>query len=69
MRALISETSLLAGMIVNETAERLELNNRSAVEVFTASSVRVRGYTIACAVLDEIAYWPTDGAADPTQRS
>ena len=65
VRALISETGLLAGMIVNETAERLELNNRSAVEVFTASSVRVRGYTIACAVLDEIAYWPTDGAADP----
>ena len=65
VRALISETSLLAGMIVNETAERLELNNRSNVEVFTASSVRVRGYTIACAVLDEIAYWPTDGAVDP----
>ena len=65
IRALIVETPLLARMLIAETAERLELSNRAAIEVFAASSVRVRGYTLAAAVLDELAYWPTDGAADP----
>ena len=65
IKALITETPLLAQMIASEAAERLELSNGAAIEVFSCSSVRIRGYSIASAILDEIAYWPTDGAADP----
>jgi hypothetical protein len=65
VRGLLAENPLLAPLVVSETAERIELANRVAVEIFTASSVRVRGYTLAAALLDEIAFWPTDDAADP----
>jgi hypothetical protein len=63
VRALIRSTPLLAPMVTSETAERIELNNGAAVEVLVASGVRVRGYSLAAAVLDEICYWPTDSAS------
>lgn len=65
IRALVAETPPLRRMIVAETADRLELNNRAAVEVMTSSAVSVRGRSLACAILDEIAFWPTGDAADP----
>jgi hypothetical protein len=52
---------LLAPLVVRETAEGLELRNRCAIEVHTASFRRVRGYTLAAVVADEIAFWSTDG--------
>ena len=35
------------------------------MEIHTASFRSVRGYTIVAAILDEIAFWPTDDAANP----
>jgi hypothetical protein len=49
-----------------ETTESITLSNRIVIEVHTASFRSVRGYTIICALLDELAFWPTDeGSADP----
>jgi hypothetical protein len=57
---------MLAKLIVSETAESLGLSNRIVIEVHTASFRAVCGYTIVCALLDELAFWPTDeGSADP----
>jgi hypothetical protein len=39
------------------------LRNRIVIEVHTASFRSTRGYSIVCALLDEIAYWPTDEAS------
>ena len=36
-----------------------------AIEVHTASFRTIRGYTVVAAILDELAFWPTDDAADP----
>ena len=65
IRALILETPPLRRMVVNETAERMELSNRAAVEVMTASAISVRGRTLACGILDEVAFWPIGDAAQP----
>jgi len=35
------------------------------MQVPTASFRTVRGYTIVAAMLDEVAYWPTDESANP----
>jgi hypothetical protein len=48
-----------------ETAESFDLTNSVAIEVATASYRTTRGYTIAAALCDEIAFWPSDDAADP----
>ena len=40
-------------------------SNGVSIEVGTASFRSVRGYTMVAALLEEIAFWPTDDAADP----
>src|SRR5690606_23900498 len=42
--------------------EGIELTTRVCIEVHTASFRTVRGYTLLAAILDEIAFWQSDGA-------
>ena len=65
IRALLTRVPMLARMIERETAEGFDLKNHIAIEVGTASFKTVRGYTLVAALLDELAFWPTDDAADP----
>ena len=67
LKALITETPLLASLVDNETADSLELTNGVSVEVTTADFRRVRGRTIVCALLDEVAFWRSDSTANPDQ--
>lgn len=63
-KALLS-VPMLAHLIQRETQEGLDLTNRVTIEVHTASFRKTRGYAIAAALLDELAFWPTDDAAEP----
>lgn len=66
VRALIESVDMLRAMVLDRpTKEAIHLTNGISIEVHTASFRSVRGYTIAAVVLDEIAFWPTDDAADP----
>lgn len=56
------ENPMLKKLVYRESAESIELTNRCAIEVFTASHRTTRGYTLACAILDEVAFWHSDGA-------
>lgn len=56
------ENPMLKKLIARESTESIELTNRCAIEVFTASHRTTRGYTLACAILDEVAFWHSDGA-------
>lgn len=62
---LLHGVPMLARLIERETAEAFDLANRVTVEVHTASFRTVRGYSIAAALLDEAAFWPTGDAAEP----
>lgn len=57
------EHPMLKPMVTRDTADGLELINRSAIEVHTASHKAVRGYTLAAVIADEIAFWMADGAS------
>ena len=57
---LLKAVPMLKQLIVAETKESISLRHQINIEVHTASFKTVRGYTIAAALLDEIAYWPTD---------
>jgi hypothetical protein len=65
IRALLTEVPMLKAMVVHETADAFELSNAVAIEVHAASFRGVRGYAIVAALLDELAFWPTDDSADP----
>lgn len=58
---------MLAELIVNRTAETLELSNRIAIEVHTSSFRSVRGRTLVAALCDEIAFWRDDSSANPDE--
>lgn len=57
---LLKSVPMLAQLIEAETRESITLRNRVVIEVHTASFRSTRGYSIVCALLDEVAYWPTD---------
>jgi hypothetical protein len=65
VRGLLTNIPLLAAMIERETAEAFDLKNSVTIEITTASFRTTRGYTIAAALLDEIAFWPNEDAAEP----
>jgi len=66
VKALLTEIPMLARLIEKETAESFELEGSVTIEVQTASYRSVRGYAIVAALLDELAFWPTDAdSAEP----
>jgi hypothetical protein len=68
IRGLLTGVPLLAKMIERETLDSFELDNGVCIEVSTASFRTVRGYAVVAALCDEIAFWPTDDAADPDRE-
>jgi hypothetical protein len=64
IRGLLTGVEMLARRIERETAEGFDLTGSVTIEVATASFRTVRGYTLAAVLLDEIAFFPTDDAAD-----
>lgn len=65
VKGLLREVPMLAARITGETAESVDLTNQVTLEVGTASFRTTRGYSFAAVLGDEIAFWPTDDAADP----
>jgi hypothetical protein len=61
---LLHSVPMLQRLISKETRSSIQLTNAIDVEIHTSSRVSVRGYTVVAALLDEIAFWPTDDAAD-----
>lgn len=59
---LVEANPMIREMVRRENSEAIEFNNRTTVEVHTASHRAVRGYTLAAAILDECAFWHVDGA-------
>ena len=62
---LLHSNPMLERMIVREDKEAIELSNRTAIEVHTASFRAVRGYTVACCIADEVAFWRSEDSANP----
>jgi hypothetical protein len=54
------EAPILAGMVEKVTKETIVLTNGIDIEIHTCSFRTVRGYSVVCAVCDEVAYWSSD---------
>ena len=64
IRALL-QVPMLARMAEREVAEGFDLNNQITIEIHVASFRSTRGYTLVAGLLDEVAFWPSEGAAEP----
>ena len=62
---LLHSTPVLEQLIAHETKTEIRLTNGLSIEIHTASFRTIRGYTVIGAILDEIAFWPTDDSANP----
>ena len=60
LKAFFHDVPILRRLIESETADELELTNRARIAVHSASSARTRGFAIAVAICDEVAFWQTD---------
>jgi hypothetical protein len=59
---------MLKGMVIRETMEEIDLDNRITIEVATCSFRTIRGRTIVAALCDEIAFWFIEGSANPDEE-
>lgn len=62
---LLKSNPMLERMIMREDKECIELNNRAAIEITTASFRATRSYTFAAVIADEIAFWRSEDSANP----
>lgn len=65
IQAYFREIPLLQPLAVRETPDGLELNNGVDIVVATNSFLATRGRTLACVILDEVAYWRSEESANP----
>ena len=65
VKGFLESAPMLAAMVERETSDHIDLTNNISIEVHAASFRGVRGYTTIGVICDEIAFWPTDDAADP----
>lgn len=62
IKGLLIENPMLSRMVIRESPESIELSNRCVIEIMTATHRGTRGYSVAAAILDEIAFWHSEGA-------
>lgn len=65
IRGLLTGVPMLARMVERTTEESIDLTHQVSIEVHVASFRSTRGYTCVACLIDEIAYLPTDDAAEP----
>lgn len=65
VRAMLERIELFAPLVERVGADEIELTNEVNIEISAASFRSVRGYTVVCAICDEIAFWRSDESANP----
>ena len=69
-KAYFERIPMLSGLVTRETIDGLELSNNVELSVLAGNFRSVRGRSIACAILDEVAYWRDDtSSASPDSET
>jgi hypothetical protein len=67
VRALLTQTAMLAPLVERETADEITLSNRVVIGIYTSSYRSIRGRTLAAALCDEAAFWRSDDSRNPAE--
>lgn len=70
IKGLLSSNSLLARLVTDQSAERVELGSLKVnIEVHTNNYRAPRGRTVIAALCDEVAFWRSDTSANPGRET
>lgn len=64
IEGVFDASPILSGLVVNRTADSIELSNGIAIEVRAASFRRLRGVTTVAVIASEAAFWLDDTSAN-----
>lgn len=64
-KGLIADSPIILAEVVNMTAESITFAHRVVLEVHVGSFRSTRGYSFACVLLDELAFYRSDFSANP----
>lgn len=67
INGILDNNPYFRNQVVKQTQDRIELKTRVDIEIMTASHRTVRGRTIVCAILDEAAFFFTEGSTTDTE--
>lgn len=65
---IFHRVACLKALVEKETVETLELRNGVNIAVKTASFRSLRGYTVLCGILEELAFYRSDESANPDRE-
>jgi hypothetical protein len=65
---ILHSSKFLRRMIDIERQEQIDLKNRVSIGIKTCSFRGIRGYTVACAILEEVAFFRSDESANPDKE-
>ena len=68
IRAFFAEIPSLRALVERETADGLALSNGVDISIMTSDFRSIRGRTVLCAILDEVAYWRGEHTASPDKE-
>jgi len=66
-RSLLTEAAPLKKLLIRETASELDLDSGITIEIVVNDYRSIRGSTIICAILDELAFWDVEGSNPDTE--
>ena len=64
-RAYFADIPLLRSLVKRETADGLELTTGAELDVLASNFRGVRGRSVACVVMDEVAFWRSETTGNP----
>jgi hypothetical protein len=65
VKGLVHDSPIIEAELARETEEQVEFTHRCRIEVHTGSFRSTRGYSYACVLLDELAFYRDDLSANP----
>jgi len=68
IEGILRSSSMLEQLVEQENKETIQLTNRVNIEIHSSSYRSVRGYSVAAAICDELAFWPHEGADSPDEE-
>ncbi len=61
----IERSPILSGHVDSSRANEIDLDNKITISIHPASFRSIRGLSVVCCICDEIAFWWTEGYANP----